>query len=187
MAKQIQKKIRKNKYNSYFKFAFVRNPWSKAVSQYKYTIYRRPDLQRILNINNKSTFEEYLHALKRVKFIDSIITNVCKRIPKLKYIESRFNSRLHIQWEKQYKFVVDNEMKLIVDFLGRFENLQNDFNKICKIINVNQCILPHNKHGVYNNNKEFMNKHYKEFYNDYTKNLLYSIYKDDVDFFKYDF
>lgn len=78
----------------------------------------------------------------------------------------------------QKDFFYDHEVKL-VDFIGKMENLNEDFAKVCRKINVNMVDLPHlNKSN---------DKKYQEFYNEKTKNLIYRIYKKDIELFEYEF
>lgn len=64
-------------------------------------------------------------------------------------------------------------------FIGRFENLQNDFNTICDKINIPRTILP-----VVNNTKHLP---YWKYYTEETKNLILEKYKKDIDYFGYEF
>ena len=41
-------------------------------------------------------------------------------------------------------WLLDNNGKLIVDFVGRFETLQKDFNFVCDKVGITPQELPHN-------------------------------------------
>ena len=43
----------------------------------------------------------------------------------------------------QYEYLYDNKGNLLVDFIGRFENLQNDFEEVCKKLRIEPGMLPH--------------------------------------------
>ena len=66
-----------------------------------------------------------------------------------------------------------------INFIGKYENLLNDFNYLkSQIPNIKE--LPYiNK----NNNKE----EYKYYYNEYTYNIITDIYKNDITYFNYKF
>ncbi len=56
------------------------------------------------------------------------------------YIDWRINKDLHLQKE----FFYDKEGKLLMDYIGKYETLREDFNKICERIHV-KASLPHMK------------------------------------------
>ena len=43
---------------------------------------------------------------------------------------------------KQSDFIADHPGNLLVDFVGRYENLQADFNKVCETLELPQSTLP---------------------------------------------
>lgn len=100
-------------FQEYYKFSFVRNPWGRIFSQYRYHRYnlKSPEAQcsfedwvkKCLEAYNSP--EEYLFGRNRHIFIRHI-TN-------------------QLDW-----FIVEG--KLTMDFIGRYESLNEDFDKICK-------------------------------------------------------
>jgi len=105
------KKIYKPYWNDYFKFSFVRNPWDRMVSLAKY-----PNCYKV-NLNNEKLvgINEYL-----TKFPEIEVDNRS---------ESR-NDTFHPVKNSVYLNILNVEL----DFIGRFENLNEDFEFIYKSI-----------------------------------------------------
>ena len=91
------------------------------------------------------------------------------------YIEWRINSDLELQKD----FIYDESGRLLVDFVGRFENLQQDFDEICKRIPIPPTSLP-----LINTSQH---RPYKDYYNNRTRDLVYNAFKTDIELFNYDF
>jgi len=68
---------------------------------------------------------------------------------------------------------------LLVDYIGKFENLDQDFHRICNIIGIPDIELP--------NIGKSKHKNYKKYYNDYTRNLIVEHFKEDIELFDYTF
>jgi hypothetical protein len=89
------------------------------------------------------------------------------------YIDWRVNEDL----ELQKSFVVDENNNLIVDFIGKFENIQKDFNKVCDRLDI-RTSLPH-----INKSKH---KPYYEYFDKKTSNMIIEAYEEDYNFFGYE-
>ena len=139
----IKKLINNEKYNSYFKFSFTRNPWSRMVSLYKYFI----------NLPNQSS------DIKNKPFKNFLIQG---------------NSTW---WYGAF----DNHVDFIgkVNFIGKIENLQNDFDYVCEKIVAPKIEIPHKNATKH--------KHYTEYYDDETKQIVAEKYAKDIEFFGYKF
>jgi hypothetical protein len=141
-------------FNSYYKFSFVRNPWTRLVSEY--------------------IFNDYI---SKFGFKDFVFNN----FPEVDYHDDAYR---HIM--PQYKFLYDYQGNLLVDFVGRLENLQADFNIVCKKLGIENTKLPHLNSSK--NNKALKEyKPYWEYYDDETKEFVAKFYQKDIQTFGYTF
>ncbi|MFC3101916.1 sulfotransferase family 2 domain-containing protein [Altererythrobacter lauratis] len=100
----------------YFKFAFVRNPWARLVSEFEYR-----------QNSHLPTFEQFVDA--RLAQLDSFSDHSRHIVP-------------------QTDCVTDENGNYIVDFIGRFETLAQDFATMARHLNLPSEQLPHrNKSG----------------------------------------
>lgn len=76
-------------------------------------------------------------------------------------------------------FIKNNDGKIDMDFIGRFENLNEDVNKIFEHLNIDKR-LPYI-------NKTKKTDSYRNYYNDKLIKLVQKNYEEDLDFFKYVF
>ena len=78
----------------------------------------------------------------------------------------------------QSKFLVDSEGSLLVDYVGRFENLVQDYETICSRIGIPSDI-PHKKKSTHQD--------YRSYYNDDTAQLVADHWAEDIRRFNYSF
>ena len=96
-------------------------------------------------------------------------------------LQNKFASaRKNYNFTSCYDRFADTNGKLIVNFIGKFERLQHDFNKICKKIGIKKKIkLPHIRRTRHNK--------YRTYYNDATKKHVTKVFAKDIEYFKYRF
>ncbi|AOY81591.1 sulfotransferase family protein [Moorena producens JHB] len=90
----------------------------------------------------------------------------------------------------QYDFLYDSQGNRLVDFVGRFENLQADFNIVCQKLGIEDSQLPHLNSNKQNKIKKGYKQEYKpylEYYDDETKEFVGKIYQKDIETFGYRF
>lgn len=107
-----------------------------------------------------------------------------KKISK-KFINFSFNEFLNYDLKNnanvlnQYNFCTDNKDNFCLDKVIKFENLNEDFNKISsKIFNKKDMLSHFNKSD---------HKQYREYYNHKMKDKIYNFCKKDIEFFEYEF
>ena len=141
-------------FNNYFKFTFTRNPYDRAVSQFYYT-KKRIDLIEWLGLpkDGSFTFLDYLNAIS--------------------------SSPMHVQFQPQCDFLFEGP-NLLVDFVGKLENFQEDFDFVCSMIGHPKIKLPH-----VNRSRQ---THYRDAYSSLSeKKIVDKLYEADLNFFKYRF
>ncbi|EAK9890022.1 sulfotransferase family protein, partial [Campylobacter lari] len=154
-------KLGKDRFENYFSFGFVRNPYDRVVSAYHYLRSGGGNLADEIwakeNIYKYNSFEEFVLNLQ----------NNGERIKILNWIH----------FVPQYKFLCNEQKKILVNFVGKFENLSKDFAKILQILNRNDKLVHINKSRHFN---------YSNYYNKVTYKIIRDIYKDDFEIFDYD-
>ena len=78
----------------------------------------------------------------------------------------------------QKSFIVDRDGRQIVDYIGRFENLVEDFRYVCNTVNINAS-LPHLEKSRH--------KDYRSYYNENTFKIVEEYAREDIEFFDYKF
>lgn len=91
-----------------------------------------------------------------------------------KYLEWRVNEDMHLQID----FVVDPNGKLLVDFVGKYISLAQDFRYVCHRTGCNSA-LPHLNRSTH--------RDYRRYYTDRTTELVAEAFKEDIEYFGYAF
>jgi len=153
-ARDAQKELPADVFTSFFKFGFVRNPWDWQVSMY-YFILRENTYAKHELVKGLRGFEEY------VEWVVSTSDPYPKGTPKL-----------------QSEMLTDAQDNLLVDFVGRYETLTQDFRQLCQRLKI-EASLPHLNATVH--------RDYRTYYNEHTKQLVATHFQADVELFGYTF
>lgn len=140
------------RYDDFFKFAFVRNPFDWQVSNYFFVKQSKmhPRHKEVKNL----TFNEYLEW-------------------------TLVNGRINLQ----SMFISDenNINNIIVDYVGKFENINDDFNHIMRCIGIaDEVDLKHT-------NRSLRKSDYRQYYDDYSRTFIEQHYHSDLTNFDYTF
>ncbi len=156
----------KKEFNSYFKFTFVRNPWDRIFSAYNFLknggLNAADNRWAKMNLAKYNCFEDFVK-----RWVNS--NNIYK----------------YVHFVPQYHFLCHpGNDKLLVDFVGYYENIEEDFDLIS-----NKLASPPNSPLKYENKTHIFNKklEYKSFYTDETRNIVYEVYRKDIELFGYNF
>lgn len=79
-------------------------------------------------------------------------------------------------FKSQYLFLIDNKGRRLPDFIGTLENLEEDFNFICRKIGLSNIYLP-------TSNKTNKNVNYKDYYNKKLEEMVRERYKKDIELY----
>ena len=145
----------KELFDELFKFAFVRNPWDLQVSSYHHILRERPQL--LTGIDN---FEAFLRW---------------KLDPNRAY-----HYIVDTSIELQSDYVIDLNGNIIVNYIGRYEKLDEDFNEVCNKVGIIPPRLPHKRQA-----KDRAS--YKKYYNDATAQRIAEYFQRDIEMFGYSF
>ena len=148
------------KFQEYFKFAIVRNPWDRLVSAFFFL--KKGGMHCV----DKEWAQENLKEFNT--FDQFVMSGINKK---------KIYSGVH--FKPQSYWICDKNNRIMVDFIGRLETLDQDF------------LFISNKIG---SNKKTLKKlnavsklDYRKYYNERTKNIVYDFYKDDIELFGYTF
>ena len=143
---EIQRLMNRSKWDAYFKFCFVRNPFERLVSLYS---YHRQGVPETHPLATKLTFEDWISA-------------------------GGSGSAQRLMSE----FVCDDAGKVIVDFIGRYEDLQSSFQTVCDRLDIEDR-LPHLNRSRH--------AHYSTYYTDRARREVEQRFARDLEMFDYSF
>lgn len=165
-----------NDYSDYYVFSFVRNPYDRLVSAWKWgqLKFQKEGGLAFYNKERAVSFEEYVLLTTDFdyrKYNESLWSEYDEyhTLPQFEFFP---------QLNGGHYFTDKISSDFTCDFIGKFENLNEDFNKVCANIGVAELKLPH----AYNS-KTF--KQPQQWTND-LKEKVYNFYKKDFEFFSYE-
>ena len=178
------KRLSDEQWQRYFKFAFVRNPWDWVIATY-FWHKRHTDLPTRLEKFEEEHFLEHLEIMKRFE-------------------------REHGFERTQLGWLSDEQGDVLVDFVGRFERLHEDFAIACDRIGlryvrghpvVDRLVARPQGRRLFDSvcgalgldtvvlphAKKGLHRHYGGYYTDATRQMVADTYKRDIEAFGYAF
>jgi hypothetical protein len=155
--------LTEDQWKSSYKFTFVRNPYSRFISAWNFILSVPKISENLLDNDTYGKFEnlEYF-ILNREKLSD--------------------NAYNHI-FLSQYDQMLNSDGVNDLDFIGKFENLENDFETVLNKIGINEII--HDKDDKKNKNKIDFN-YYKTYYTEFIFDFVNEHFNDDFVNFNYE-
>jgi hypothetical protein len=142
------------RFRSYFKFCFVRNPWDRLVSAYHYLRQGHRN-SPIVGLIQSGSFTDFVKGALRSPVV---------------------SGELHIK--PQHFFVVDRQGRLRMDYVGRYERLQDDFTVVARRLGLANTLGAQNRSP---------HDDYRDYYDERSRKIVGELYRRDIELFGYDF
>ena len=155
--------LKDSNYKDTFIFTFVRNPWERLVSAFFYLLeggiwsVDADDYEKHLNKYNKD-----FRSFVRESLTDDSIFN-----------------QLPLFFKSQHYWMSNDDGEILVDYIGKLEDVQKDFNVICDKIGI--------PHQEVSRKRTSTHKHYTKYYDEETREIVAKRYRDDIKYFGYKF
>jgi hypothetical protein len=159
-ANLIKEYVSEKVFQTYFKFAIVRNPWDRLVSEF----FWRQQIRK----EDCGTFEQFVRSLN--KWYPNDRLTPCKP-PFLYYCD-------HAHFLSQSRYIFDTKGRQLVDHIFCFENIQEDFAFFRQKLGVYIGLEMKNKTS---------HRHYSHYYNRVTQQIVHDYYQEDIKRFGYSF
>ncbi len=158
-------------YQNYFKFCFVRNPWDRVVSCYRSKIKTKEDLTYNKEDIVNGVYRNFIkYGLFRADMPFDEFVQAIASIP---------DADADPHFASQYTFVTGVNGNLLVDYVGKLENVEQDFADVCEALKISNYSLPHLAKSPRTTYKDY-----------YTQDLIEIVgqrYAKDIEIFDYHF
>ncbi len=163
--REYQLVFAKEDFDSYFKFTFIRNPWDRLYSAYcflkKGGMNKTDRAWANANIASYDNFTGFVKGWLNRK-------NIFK----------------YVHFIPQYWFLYDPAIKdIIVDFVGFYENLNEDFQYIKNRLSMGPALTLMRDRRTSSGHQP----HYTSVYTPETRDIVAEVYKWDIEYFGYSF
>lgn len=158
-------------YPGLFSFTFVRNPWDRLVSCYRDKIRGEvPDFTSFDRARGVAyclaRFDAFRPGMSFREFVNAVV-------------DIR-DDEADEHFRSQHTFVTNLTGEVAVDFVGRFETLERDFQRVCQMRGLPQLTLPRVQAAK-------TPRRYTDFYTEETRSIVANRFRKDVVLFSYEF
>jgi sulfotransferase famil protein len=185
-ATDMRRRVGPDLWDNYFTFAFVRNPYDMILSLYsmytQYPEYTSPALYRRLfhPWNQYTDFAHFIHGVGRrehepdeqwrIQLEELGVTNQMEVWDSLQNLQTSY---LTDSWKGTRGLGT-----VLVDFIGRYEQLERDFALVCRTVGLPQLRLE--RHG------RSQHRPFHEVYDGTMQQIVYRHFKMDIERFGYE-
>jgi hypothetical protein len=186
---EIRDRMDRRAFEGYFKFAFVRNPYDRILSAYLWSEDAKCMNLRELLFDVFAPGKSRAMELYRARHQEYGFRGHRRRLTFREFLlevvrpnrEKPLETDLDRHFRSQYEFLHDpNDPNgtLLVDFVGRYEKLGEDFRKVGDVLGLTAELSRVNatRHGPY-----------REYYDEETRNLVREMYRSDLETLGYRF
>jgi len=160
----------KEKFEEYFKFTFVRNPWDRFISlwvKFKEEVKLQEQFNGLFDLHIDTDFKEPQELLRYL------------------LLAHRKNLLLPRWFKSQYEYVHDENLRVLTNYVGMYEKFQFCFDFLCDRIDKPHQSLPWSSEKHRRKKKD--GKHYTEWYDDLMISTVAEIYYQDIRTWGYKF
>ncbi len=148
-------KIGRQQWENKYTFTIVRNPWDKVVSHYHYCLQK-----------DKTVIGVRISTIGFADWVKLFYGNKDS-------LHGKAPTRMFMP---QSNWITDHDGQILVNFICRFENLNDDFNYVCGKLG-KTAILPHVKPSNHGN--------YRDYYDEETIEMVACWFSKDIENFGY--
>ena len=185
-----------------FTFTFVRNPYNKVVSSYFHqlkSLYESIKNYKIKGISGIPFFAE-LDKNTKYELVTKNYFILEEGIETIDDLKSRYSFDFYVRnviapivQNKQYYFLYQNQLvpqylyafdkkrNKIVDFIGKVENIKEDFNEVADILELESSVMD----KIHINKTQRDSQDYRDYYTEETKQIIEKVYQTDMQAFGY--